>query len=332
MPTTSSRRVTRRLLRGPRPGRARGDRLPGRHRHPPPLEHAERPHARPADHRAGARRQPQPRRQLAQPGKAPQTGPAFNADGWRSTPTKPDPETEAEIAGRRGPVPAGQARRGRGGVRRSSRRRRQGVDPTDDEGVEAKDSKNLWSKVKGGRRSPARSDPADVGREGPLLPGRIPVSARQVRRRQRDLREAPERVPRQPPPGEGRRPRVRHRPGLVRRRRGASTPADAAAKDEPTRKSDGKDAAVRQAAWTDHFNGRLPLIDVDGYALKAMEHVRQHDPTGPLADVATLRHRRPLLRRGRLRERLGLLRPAHQGLPQEQARSSRPSSARSTPR
>ena len=33
----------------------------------------------------------------------------------------------------------------------------------------------------------------------------------------------------------------------------------------------------------------VPLIDVDGYALKAMEHVRQHDPTGPLADVAALR-------------------------------------------
>lgn len=50
-----------------------------------------------------------------------------------------------------------------------------------------------------------------------------------------------------------------------------------------------RDDGVRQAEWADHFNGRMPLIDVDGYALKAMEHVRQHDATGPLADRATLR-------------------------------------------
>ena len=45
----------------------------------------------------------------------------------------------------------------------------------------------------------------------------------------------------------------------------------------------------RPWTWNDHFNGRLPTIDVDGFALKTMEHVRHHDPTGPLADDATLR-------------------------------------------
>ncbi len=42
-------------------------------------------------------------------------------------------------------------------------------------------------------------------------------------------------------------------------------------------------------SWFDHFNGRMPLIDVDGYAIKALEHVRVQDPTGPLADVATMK-------------------------------------------
>lgn len=36
------------------------------------------------------------------------------------------------------------------------------------------------------------------------------------------------------------------------------------------------------------FTGGRPLIDVHGYALKAFEHVRHHDPLGPLADDAAL--------------------------------------------
>ena len=48
------------------------------------------------------------------------------------------------------------------------------------------------------------------------------------------------------------------------------------------------DDSVRQASWTDHFSGRKPLVDVDGYAVKVLEHVRQHDATGPLADDAVL--------------------------------------------
>lgn len=36
------------------------------------------------------------------------------------------------------------------------------------------------------------------------------------------------------------------------------------------------------------FTGGKPLIDVHGFALKAFEHVRHHDPLGPLADDAAL--------------------------------------------
>ncbi|MBX6312499.1 MAG: outer membrane protein assembly factor BamD [Isosphaeraceae bacterium] len=36
----------------------------------------------------------------------------------------------------------------------------------------------------------------------------------------------------------------------------------------------------------DRFKGRLPLIDVNGHALQTLEHVRHHDPNGPLADDA----------------------------------------------
>jgi outer membrane protein assembly factor BamD (BamD/ComL family) len=40
--------------------------------------------------------------------------------------------------------------------------------------------------------------------------------------------------------------------------------------------------------WYSRFDGRLPIIDTQGYALKALEHVRHNDPMGPLADDAAL--------------------------------------------
>jgi len=40
--------------------------------------------------------------------------------------------------------------------------------------------------------------------------------------------------------------------------------------------------------WYGHFDGSLPLIDVQGSILQALEHVRQNDPKGPLADDASL--------------------------------------------
>jgi outer membrane protein assembly factor BamD (BamD/ComL family) len=44
----------------------------------------------------------------------------------------------------------------------------------------------------------------------------------------------------------------------------------------------------KDAAWTDRINGRRPLLDTGGYAMRVLEHVRQNDPQGPLADDATL--------------------------------------------
>ncbi len=39
--------------------------------------------------------------------------------------------------------------------------------------------------------------------------------------------------------------------------------------------------------WYGRFDGRIPVLDTEGSALKALEHVRQNDPTGPLADDAS---------------------------------------------
>ncbi|WP_165222923.1 tetratricopeptide repeat protein [Aquisphaera insulae] len=38
--------------------------------------------------------------------------------------------------------------------------------------------------------------------------------------------------------------------------------------------------------WYSHFSGQQPLLDTRGSGLKALEHVRQHDPEGALADDA----------------------------------------------
>lgn len=54
-----------------------------------------------------------------------------------------------------------------------------------------------------------------------------------------------------------------------------------------------RDDAVRSAStdssWRDKFNGRMPLVDSGGHAVRVFEHVRHHDPTGPLADKAALK-------------------------------------------
>jgi outer membrane protein assembly factor BamD (BamD/ComL family) len=41
--------------------------------------------------------------------------------------------------------------------------------------------------------------------------------------------------------------------------------------------------------WYARFTGERPLLDLRGTALQALEHVRHHDPSGPLADDAVLR-------------------------------------------
>jgi TolA-binding protein len=55
-----------------------------------------------------------------------------------------------------------------------------------------------------------------------------------------------------------------------------------------TLQDDPKASKDKLVPWYGHFDGRLPLIDTQGYALKALEHVRQNDPSGPLADDASL--------------------------------------------
>ncbi len=49
------------------------------------------------------------------------------------------------------------------------------------------------------------------------------------------------------------------------------------------------DPKVKPLPFQAHFDGRAPLFDSKGYAIKTLEHVRLHDPTGPLADRAALR-------------------------------------------
>ncbi len=51
----------------------------------------------------------------------------------------------------------------------------------------------------------------------------------------------------------------------------------------------GEDPKAKPLDWKSRFDGRQPMLDTDGYAVKALEHVRLHDPQGPLADDAALR-------------------------------------------
>ena len=46
---------------------------------------------------------------------------------------------------------------------------------------------------------------------------------------------------------------------------------------------------AKPMTWRSRFDGHAPLLDPKGYAIKTLEHVRLHDPQGPLADVAALR-------------------------------------------
>ena len=52
---------------------------------------------------------------------------------------------------------------------------------------------------------------------------------------------------------------------------------------------DPKAPNAKKLPWYGHFNGELPLIDTQGHAIRALDHVRHHNPTGPLADDAVLR-------------------------------------------
>ncbi len=53
--------------------------------------------------------------------------------------------------------------------------------------------------------------------------------------------------------------------------------------------SDPKTPADKKLPWQARFDGREPFLDVHGNGLRALEHVRHHNPTGELADDAVLR-------------------------------------------
>ncbi len=50
-----------------------------------------------------------------------------------------------------------------------------------------------------------------------------------------------------------------------------------------------EDPKVKPMPWQARFDGRMHLVDNRSYAVKALDHVRLHDPLGPLADDAALR-------------------------------------------
>jgi outer membrane assembly lipoprotein YfiO len=52
---------------------------------------------------------------------------------------------------------------------------------------------------------------------------------------------------------------------------------------------DPKAKPEQRPTWPGRFAGRFPLVDTGGTALTALEHVRHHDPSGPLADDAVMR-------------------------------------------
>ncbi|MGZ3379948.1 MAG: tetratricopeptide repeat protein [Isosphaeraceae bacterium] len=52
--------------------------------------------------------------------------------------------------------------------------------------------------------------------------------------------------------------------------------------------SDPKAKPEQKLPWYTHFTGEQPIIDTQGMALKALEHVRHHWSDGPLADDAVL--------------------------------------------
>lgn len=49
------------------------------------------------------------------------------------------------------------------------------------------------------------------------------------------------------------------------------------------------DDKIQKTSWTDHFTGKLPLVDTSSSAVQALEHVRKNDPLGPLSDDAVMK-------------------------------------------
>jgi outer membrane protein assembly factor BamD (BamD/ComL family) len=53
--------------------------------------------------------------------------------------------------------------------------------------------------------------------------------------------------------------------------------------------SDPKAPPEAKMPWTAHFDGKEPLVDVQGHAIHTLDLVRHNNPSGPLADQAVMR-------------------------------------------
>lgn len=193
-------------------------------------------------------------------------------------PSKPDPETQAEITAAEDLFQQGRLDEAEKAFARLEKKKIKASVPLDVNGqAENNDGKNLWQKVKG---SPVFTKKRRIE---PAWGERVLFYLAEAQYQQGKLvaaNDTYERLLNQFPGG-------KHRDKAVEREF-AIAEAWFAAGDE-IKKEEAEGDGVRQASWLDHFNGRMPLIDVDGYAIRAMEHVRQHDATGPLADKATLK-------------------------------------------
>ena len=127
------------------------------------------------------------------------------------------------------------------------------------------------------RLRPARQEPQGdpLGREGAVLPGRDPVPARQVRGRPRQLRDASS--PTIPAPS--------YLDKLVDREYAIAQTW--LAERRPQGQARAEAPLVRPIQRPD-----APRSTPTATPSSALEHVRHHDPTGPLSDDAVLRDRR----------------------------------------
>lgn len=222
------------------------------------------------------------------PGKGTPSGGTYNAR-QALAPTKPDPGTEAEIQAAEALFQQGKLAEAEAAFTRLERKTEKASVPIDDGGFASKEEKGAWSRVKGGQAltSKKRSQPLWGEKvlfylaESQYQQGKFVAANTTYEKLLNNFPGSP------------------HLEKAVAREYAIADSWLAAGESQPKGKdpskppgtpaSPAKDDAVRTASWSDHFNGRMPLVDVDGHALKAMEHVRQHDPTGPLADDATLR-------------------------------------------
>ena len=216
------------------------------------------------------------------PEKAPHTGGKTNAALVLNS-GKPDPETEAEIGAAEALFQQGKLAEAEAAFARLEKKKTASAIPVDEQGLDAPHrDQNLWERLKGDSTKKT-SQPAWGEKvlfylaECQYQQGKF-VAANDTYERLLNT------YPASP-----------HLEKAVQREYSIALDWLAAGQEQapPTEGGDvageGKaDAAVSRASWLDHFNGRRPMVDVNGYAIKALEHVRQHDPTGPLADDAAL--------------------------------------------